>query len=635
MDMEVKTLINDALASSSNAGKKGLFAKAFRFLADNRFFGSPWTGSGGSILIPEDEADGLRQRLIVFLSCQDKEEEEKLLFLKGYLEEQFPETMARLATLQGKVKGPLADDPYELYDFMAAHLQKEIPLMNNQELDCFAREMDASVTKKTMEEFALFTGWMKLRPEPGHPVSYTIDIQVKKRTSSCATQAYDLTIICSLYYFCFCEEFILQTDVYRKACNDPRYSDTFLYECTHLLCALRDPDIDALPFPLISKPADVLDRIRTGALTDKEAVEALRSVMDHLGCIAPVPNKTHDTAVAPEIYLFVPISLEPHMGRLFLICAAHHFLSGKPFLSQRVTDYWGLVDLFGDEMAEPFRERDMSSTAFSRSFLQGLAVLAAQEGEGSALQRAMLGYQLASRARSHVGGYGTFSETTAVYLQDNALTGLGPAMIARELFERGVLSSIPSMLLSLVSQGTYETLTFTQQTKMIQELGLDALEVEHVMELFRKAQAEAENTICTWLGTPDQDRQEAICSLLRRVAVGMAPSKDDASFCFMIALNRPCPFAERKHCLGCTFCIPTRAVLFQLGGELKRISRLRKEAAASGEHGEELKYRLILEQYLVPTIANMLSAGIKVLGEEAGKYISAVIHEAAGFQETA
>ncbi len=619
---DLKQLIMEKLAEIGEEGNKALFEKAFKFLADNQFFGAVWKENEGSLLIPPKDAKGLAGRLGLFMEHQDKTKEEKLHFLKADLEERFPITMGRLSLLHSRAKGPLAEEIYPFYDFLAAHLEIEVHLMGNKELERFAEKMDGSTTKTAVEELAFFTGWMKSR----YQTAYSMEIKVKKRTDNRATEAYDLATICKLYFFHFNEEYTQMIGLYEKACDDPRYADTILYVSVHLLCSLRDPDIKLLPLPEVDSPSDILCRIREGSLSEEEATRALRSVMNSLGCIAPVPNKTQDAADVPEVYLFVPTSLRAHFGKLFLICAAHVQISGRPFLSRKVSSYWDLLDLVGPEMAEPFRERDISPTAFSKSFMQGIALLAGQKGEGNALQRAMLGYQLASRARSHKQGYGSFAEATAAYLKDNALTGLGPSMIACELFERGVLSSIPSMLLSLVFPGEFEDLAFSQQTRLIQELGMDALQVERVMESFQKARARAEDTVREVLGLPGEERKEGIKSILHNMAAGMAPGKDGGIFCFMTALDRPCPFPRKKHCLGCRFRIDTRATLFQLGAEYKRLSRLHKEAQTPGE---KLKYRLLLSQYLLPAIENALAAATEEYDQELAEYFEMAIGEAA------
>lgn len=51
-------------------------------------------------------------------------------------------------------------------------------------------------------------------------------------------------------------------------------------------------------------------------------------------------------------------------------------------------------------------------------------------------------------------------------------------MVARELFERGVLSMIPSMILTIVTRGKYKELSPSQQTQMIKQLDLTPNEIE-------------------------------------------------------------------------------------------------------------------------------------------------------------
>lgn len=628
MDVEIQKLISEEISQAGHTRPR-LFEDCSRFLSDNLFFGAPWENRSGTLTVPVLYERDLRRRLALYLVGDGKTRQEKLILLKEELAQRLPATMNHLAEFQKTCTGPLTEDIYPLYDFMAAYLTKEVNLMTNSELNSFATMLDASASKKAVESFAFFTAWLKHT----QVTVYTVEIRVKKRADSSATDAMDMNTICQMFFFYFNESVITEKSMLVKACLERRYADTLLYICIHLLCSLRDTDIERLPRPQVSSPKDILASIQKGTLTDEEAVEAIRSIMDHLYRINPVPNKTSDSEMVDSLYLFIPPSVEAYMGKLFLICEAHLLASETEedvFLSARATGYWDLLEMMGPEAAEPFLERDICPTAFSKSFMQGLALMATQEGEGSSLERAMLAYQMAARARSHKGGFGSFAETTTIYLRDNSLTGLNASMIACELFERGILSNIPSMLLSLVSQGTFETIPFTQQTKLIQGLGLDAIEVEQVMQTFMEARARSMAVIQDVLGKPDKERQSEIRKYLHNLAAGVASGKEEGTLCFMTALNKPCPYPCLTGCLSCRYRIDTRTTLSQLGGEYKRAKRLMEDASCQGE---QLKYNLILNQYLVPAIADALSAADQEFGSKGMDFMEMVINESAGFND--
>ena len=96
------------------------------------------------------------------------------------------------------------------------------------------------------------------------------------------------------------------------------------------------------------------------------------------------------------------------------------------------------------------------------------------------------GYMLAALARSHKGTYGEFAEHTSTYLNDAKMSGYTPEFVAKELFERGVLSVIPSMLLKMVAGDEYKKLSVKGQTKMIQALNMSPLEVESTLSAMHK-----------------------------------------------------------------------------------------------------------------------------------------------------
>lgn len=626
MKQDVSSLIKDRMEAAGLPDDRGLFIKAFMFLADNSFFGHGWEYVDGALMVCNDKEDDIAKRLDRFLQHIDEPWEQKLQFLKEDLAERFPVTMERLALLQEKAHGQFAKDCFPFLDYMAANLKTELHLMSSQELRDLAEAMDREAPKEAVDELAFLASWMKQKYE----VSYTVEIRPVKRARSTAGEAYSLPLICRLYHTFFNEDSIKEKEMILHACEDAAYADTFLFFSIHLVCSLRNPEIDRLPCLYIADPEKALRSIRDGSFTDAMAVEALHSIMDHLGQIAPVPNKTRKASGVPSVYLYIPQSLEAHFGRLFVICSAHRLIDRRTddgFLSMRRTSYWQIRKLMGEEVAAPFLERDPSPTAFSKSFMQGLALLAGTEGEKSGPERLMLGYLLAARARSHKGGYGSFSASTATYLKDNALTGLGPSMVARELFERGIMSFIPSMLLSVITQGGFDRLSFPQQTRLIQELGLDALEVEKAMDLFLEAREKAKETAAGILRLSKEERPEGICRILHSLAIGIAPGKDPGALCFIEAMDRPCPFPSCRTCLTCRYRIDTRATLFHIGGEYKRLLRLKGSAVSDGE---KLKYRLILEQYLLPAVSDVLSQTAAVIDAETGDLVGTIILEASG-----
>ena len=139
---------------------------------------------------------------------------------------------------------------------------------------------------------------------------------------------------------------------------------------------------------------------------------------------------------------------------------------------------------------------------------------------------------LASMARSHKGGPAGFAETTAAYLKDFGLGIISPEQTARELFDRGILSCLPSMLLDLVTDGAYKRLDFSQQADMLGSLGLSPLDVENTMRLMLQARHRSQAALKEALSVYDpHERPAAVAKALSRIAGYHAPGKQPDILC--------------------------------------------------------------------------------------------------------
>lgn len=119
------------------------------------------------------------------------------------------------------------------------------------------------------------------------------------------------------------------------------------------------------------------------------------------------------------------------------------------------------------------------------------------------------------------------------------------AALARSHIERGVLSMIPSMLLTIVTRGKYKELNPSQQTQMIQQLDLTPSEIEKTLELSIRADSKAQKALQTVVKedmNPDQ-----LLTVCHRIGNCEAFSKQGESMCLLSALGKfcLCPYDDR------------------------------------------------------------------------------------------
>ena len=595
------------------------------FILQNHLFGHDCVYENGSLMVTDEAYQDLCARAGTFLAHTGDTLEEKLLFLAETLRGPLPITARRLEAFFDEC-AVLPRIRYRLLDWAVQALHTEVPHMSSDEAGSLIRRMDRETSLESVKAFCAFLEWMRVKyRDTGYSVTV---IPPARRSRSTASQAYSLTVVAALYYYLFCEEAVLQENLVQRACDSEASAHAWLYLSIHLVSALRDTDLARLMHPVLpDPPAQVLQKIKSGAYEDTVYAAAVHSIMKRLGYIHMTPNKTRHHQAVPELVLIIPQSLEPHFGRLFMACEAHLKLSGRPGdgpLFNKVTAYSRITSSLGENIGSLFKERDASPIALARSYMQCLEAA----GAGSSAEKgltAVHGYMLASMARSHKGGPAGFAETTAVYLKDFGLGLISPEQTAREMFDRGILSCLPSMLLDLITDGAFKSLDFSQQADMLRNLALSPLEVESIMDLMLQARQRCCAAIKDALSVCSQDeKKDTVAKALARIAGYHAPGKQPDILCFMSALGRTCTDPAATNCLLCPFRIDTRAAVYHAAGELHRLHRLAKQSVTAGERK---KYTLLARRCLLPVIQLASDIVQQTYGAEVSGFLLQLLHE--------
>jgi hypothetical protein len=229
---------------------------------------------------------------------------------------------------------------------------------------------------------------------------------------------------------------------------------------------------------------------------------------------------------------------------------------------------------------------------------------------------------LAALARSHNGGLGTLGQTTDIYLRDARFAGYTPEFIAKEMFERGVFSFIPAILLEMYGGERYRQLPIHTQTSLITQLGLSAQNVERIAIVTERALAHSRETVRRAFGDI-AGMPTGIFSALQNIASGNAPSRQEEWLCLMTAIGRACPNPERACCLGCGYEIYTKTAMHLLMREYARISALRSSADA----GKQLRCTKILETAIYPAVAEILASARALCPESDNSELLAIVEK--------
>ena len=577
--------------------------KVSGFLLDNEWFGV--SINLDDYTISEKDAEVLKNHIKDYLTTPPG-----IKSMEGIFSKKFPSTSELFVQFAEEEKLSETNRFY-LLDFLAYYLTKDLFLYSDAEVETLVEVATEVLTKSQGNILIQFIKWLLNKGVTRYRVSFEM---TKRYTIESANGAYELDEYLELMYYLFNENYIIKNDMLCKAANSKNYADTWLYLGLHFICALRSTDLERLGHPKLTRePLEVLEAVVDGTWSSSEARRTLLSITTRLTYLNLTPNKTKKASNVAQLKFHVPESCQVLIGTLLAICEAHFQLQ-IPYnvespLIRRIKTYEKITSYMGEEIGNLFLERNFSSRSANKSYLQSVAMLADDVLEEKS-ELNIKGYFLAALARSHKGDFNEFAQTTTTYLKDAQLGQLKPEMVAKELFERGVLSMIPSMLLTIVTRGKYKKLSPSQQTQMIKSLDLTPIEIEKTLELSIRADSRSQQALKTLVeNNVDPEQLLTIC---HRIGNGEAFSKQGESMCLLSALGKLCPYDDRQHCVGCQYELQTKSTLLLLIGEFNRLNKQYQKLKNELERG---KVRAILEKQIKPCLTEMLQALSEQYGE--------------------
>ena len=577
--------------------------KVSGFLLDNEWFGV--SINLDDYTISEKDAEVLKNHIKDYLTTPPG-----IKSMEGIFSKKFPSTSELFVQFAEEEKLSETNRFY-LLDFLAYYLTKDLFLYSDAEVETLVEVATEVLTKSQGNILIQFIKWLLNKGVTRYRVSFEM---TKRYTIESANGAYELDEYLELMYYLFNENYIIKNDMLCKAANSKNYADTWLYLGLHFICALRSTDLERLGHPKLTRePLEVLEAVVDGTWSSSEARRTLLSITTRLTYLNLTPNKTKNASNVAQLKFHVPESCQVLIGTLLAICEAHFQLQ-IPYnvespLIRRIKTYEKITSYMGEEIGNLFLERNFSSRSANKSYLQSVAMLADDVLEEKS-ELNIKGYFLAALARSHKGDFNEFAQTTTTYLKDAQLGQLKPEMVAKELFERGVLSMIPSMLLTIVTRGKYKELSPSQQTQMIKSLDLTPVEIEKTLELSIKADTRSQQALKILV--ENKVEPEQLLTICHRIGNGEAFSKQGESMCLLSALGKLCPYDDRQHCVGCQYELQTKSTLLLLIGEFNRLNKQYQKLKNKLERG---KVRAILEQQIKPCLTEMLEALSEQYGE--------------------
>ena len=470
-------------------------------------------------------------------------------------------------------------------------IAKEIHDCSEEEIETMAKIFDTGSSLAVARLFADFLRYAKL-------TKWGYDFHPRGKKDS---PAYPLKDFAAMAYCVFNDEMWEKHDLVSKAVKSQKFADIWLLTALHLVCALRRTDMLRIPAPSLPyEPDRVLKEIEAGTFPEYEVLALADELEIRVASKEMKPTKTAAYENIPNLKLFIPESLRKPMGIIIAVALAHRpeIEPGDPFVSE-VSNMMTFRKFFGREFAESAGGgKHFSVRRCNKSYLQGIgSIECAEDAPGKPK-----GYILAALARSHKGGIGKLPEITDIYLKDANFTGYSPEFIAREMFERGVLSFIPAVMLEIYAGKEFKRLSVSSQTLMIRQVGLTPGNIENLVCAAESALHNAQETVNAAIRDGNM-RREHIGAALQNIASGNAPSRVDICLCLMTALGRKCPYPERAGCIGCGYEIYTKSAVHLLMREFARLKNQRETA----ETGEAWRYSAMMERAVMPAVAEIIA----------------------------
>ena len=597
---------------------------ASRFIVSNHWFGAHPDIQKGGVYIEESVFLRIEDRLEDFCEHYNENSSERSAYIVGKLSAGMPKTadLLRKYTSGGGMEPEIT---CRLADFLLYALPGELPELNDTEVATLLDDGFDVLSKAYGDILADFINWTQTKTKTIYRGIYTM-----RQYSSMdeASSAYDPYNYLKILYCLYNPEYIEENEMYEQATASRKYADTWLFLSLHFLCALRTTDLIRIPHPRLSgDPQEILDQVEDGTFPADEARAVLYSVVWRLDALQLTPHKTEGVSGVASIKFHVPESVEEHVGTLFAIAEAHFRIeeesSDKPLI-RVVTTYEQITKNMGEDIGDLFLEANFRTRSANKSYLQMIYLLT-DDILGLEDDFRVKGYILAALARSHKGSYGSFAEMTSTYLKDAKMNGYSPELVAREMFERGVLSSIVSILLKMVGGEAYNRLPVECQTEAVKKLGMSPADIERSVGIM---QTNMKRSFAIVKELYQHKTKAEILDALHRIGNGEASSKCDGSLCLMTAMGIVCPYKDQQNCVACEYEIGTKTTLYIM---IEETQRLLKIYQSSENELEQKRSRAIARDVIAPAMQELLIIAKEQYGPESVNMLNGMIKEAARY----
>lgn len=610
------------LADEYGLERENFRQEATRFIVSNNWFGAHPEIKKGGVYIEEPIFLQMEDKLDEFCKHYDEEDVDRTAYIVNKMSKSMPQT-TKLLKKYAADSGMEQEVLFRVTDFLLYDLPGELHELNDNEVSILVDDGFDVLPKAYGDILTDFVNWTETKIKTVYRGIYTMSPYSDKEEAS---SAYDPHNYLKILYCLYNPEYIDENEMYQQAARSRNYVDTWLFLALHFLCALRTTDLIRIPHPrLPDQPENILEQVASGTFSGDNARAVLYSIVWRLDALQLKPHKTEGVQGVSSIKFHVPESVEEHVGTLFAIAEAHFQLSknqpDQPLI-RVISTYEQISRYMGEDIGNLFLESNFRTRSANKSYLQMIYLLT-DDILGINDEFRVKGYLLAALARSHKGSYGSFAEMTSTYLKDAKMNGYTPELVAREMFERGVLSSIASMLLKMVGGENYAKLPVESQTKVVKDLDMSPADIERSVGIM---QSNMKRSISIAKEFYQHKTREEILDALHHIGNGEASSKCDGCMCLITAMGSMCPYKDQQNCVACEYEIGTKTTLYIMIDETKRLLKIYQ---TSDSELERKRSKAIARDVIAPAINELLKMVKEQYGEEGMNFLNGMIKEAA------
>lgn len=486
-------------------------------------------------------------------------------------------------------------------------LKKELHKYNDNELEVLLINIELNRGKCTAEEMCKFIEHLKIICKTNYKKTYIFDRE-KEILNSRDIRPYTKETYYRFGFLILSDTHIWYESYLKKAIKRKVDASVWLYSILCYICGWRSIDIiEQLPRPTLNIEAkEFLDLIRNNEFTKEMANDIVNEVKYKIKYLNLKPKKI-DSNKVDKLVLEIPESIIYLVGMLLGICEAHLQLSNdrnvKTLIARTCKNQTNLKKFFGEEYIEIFGEEYFNSERAIKNY----EMQTTKNGDDMKLGT---GYIIASIARNHISRNGEKAKTTSEYLK-YFIEMDDSEILIREMFERGVCSFVPYILAQAVyGKEKIHSMKIEDKRNFIEEkIPKSPYELELITKVFdncvQKSKSDVEDII-NYYKEKGENPNEKIKLLLKNIIYGLSGSKTENIACIPVSMGIGCIYPKRKEndCFGCGKEIYFKSYLNELGNYIQKI---KQRVYNSKTKGSQLKYKLILNEILVPILKETMT----------------------------